>query len=301
MTSNDELFRSAIDHYRSGRGDEARRICRAIVAGQEDHGPAQAMLGLMAHRENDHDTAARCFSLASRAQPDQPLHRINLGAALLAAQRWDEAVAAMTSACLSFPHEAALWSCQGNAYAGQLAWARAEASFAHAARLEPDNATHSYNQALACDRDGRHKEAENQYRKTLARDPRHGDARNNLGLLMLAQGRNREAAECFTAGFIAGSHAGAGLNLSRCLAASGDTAKAIEIARHVAGAHPEMAEAHQCLGEACDAAGDHATAALNYRRALDLEPGNQAARAALYHALHAAGDMAGADLLRPIQ
>ena len=297
MTSNDELFRSAIEHYRSGRGNQARRICRSIVAEREDHGPAQAMLGLMAHREHAYDEAARHFFLACQAQPDQPLHRVNHGAALLAAQRWEEAAEAMVRATMTFPHHGALWSSLGNAHAGLEAWGKAEAAFARAVEAEPDNPAHIYNRALACERDGRFEQAQAHYQAVLAQDPRHGDARNNLGLVMLAQGRSAEAEATFTAAFVAGSHAGAGLNLSRCLAARGDTARAIEVARHVVSAHPEMAEAHHYLGEACEAASDPAAAAAAYRHALDLDPRDQAARAGLFHALHATGDLAGADRL----
>ncbi len=297
MSSTDELFRSALDHYRSGRGQQARRICREIVALDAGHGQAQAMLGMLAHREHDHGEAARRFLLASRAQPDQPLHHLNLGVALLADERWDEAVEAMAHATIAFPHNAALWSCLGNAHAGKEDWGRAETAFARASQAEPENPAHSYNRGLACDRAGRPEEAAALYRVVLARDPRHGDARNNLGLALMAQGATHDARECFTAAFIAGSHTGAGLNLSRCLTAAGETAKAIDVAGHVVSAHPEMAEAHHYLGEALVAAGNHASAAACFGRSLELDPGDQASRAALFHALHAVGDLTGADRL----
>jgi len=296
---DDDLFRSAIDHYRSGRSSQARQICRDIVARQEGHGQAQAMLGLLAHREHNHDEAARRFHLACQAQPDQPLHRVNHGAALLAAERWDEAVEAMVQATLAFPHHAALWSSLGNAHAGVQAWSKAQAAFARAVQAEPDNPVHSYNRALACDRDGRPADAERHYLAALALDPRHGDARNNLGLVQLAQGRDHDASASFTAAFVAGSHAGAGLNLSRCLASAGEASKAVEVARHVVAAHPEMAEAHHYLGEALEAATDPASAAACYRQACELDPRDQAARAALFHALHAMGDLTSADRLEP--
>ena len=297
MSSTEELFRSAIEHYRSGRGQQARRICREIVAHDARHGPAQAMLGLLAHREHDHGEAARRFLLASEAQPDQPLHRVNLGVALLAAERWDEAAAAMAQATTAFPHHAELWAILGNAHAGNELWDRAETAFARASEAEPQKPEHVYNQALACDRAGRMEQAERLYRSVLEDDPRHGDARNNLGLLLMAAGRSREASECFAAAFIAGSHAGAGLNLSRCLTAGGEAQRAVEVARHVASAHPEMAQAHHYLGEALEAASDIASATICYRRALELDPGDEAARAALFLSLHATGDLAGADHL----
>ena len=297
MSSTEELFRSAIEHYRMGRGQQARRICREIVARDAGHGPAQAMLGLIAHREHDHGEAARRFLLASEAQPDQPLHRVNLGVALLAAERWDEAAEAMARATAAFAHMAGLWAILGNAHAGLQDWDRAEKAFGRAAQAEPESPEHVYNQALACDRAGRTGKAEQLYRAALERDPRHGDARNNLGLLMMAAGRTRDASECFSAAFIAGSHAGAGINLSRCLIAAGDGARAVEMARHVASAHPEMAQAHHYLGEALEAASDMAAASVCYRRALDLDPDDEAARAALFMALHATGDLAGADRL----
>ena len=90
------------------------------------------MLGLLAHREHDNDEAARRFAAAVEAAPDQPLHRVNLGAALLAGQRWADAAKAMGAATMAFPHEAALWSHLGNAHAGLLAWDKAEAALKRA-------------------------------------------------------------------------------------------------------------------------------------------------------------------------
>lgn len=287
MSSNDDLFRSAIEHYRSGRAHQARSICREIVAGDECHGQAQAMLGLIAHREDDFDEAARRFDLAARAQPEQPLHRVNLGAALLAAGRRDDALATLRDATAIFPDHAGLWSSLGEACLANERWSEAESAFACASRAEPENTGHGYRRALACDRAGRLVEAAALYRAVLARDPRHGDAGNGLGLLLMAEGNLHDASASFTAAFIAGSHAGAGLNLSRCLVLAGEADRAVEIARHVVSAHPEMAVAHRCLGEALEATGARTEAVACYRQALACDPGDADARALLAAALDA--------------
>jgi tetratricopeptide (TPR) repeat protein len=58
-----------------------------------------------------------------------------------------------------------------------------------------DDATTHYNLGLLMSMTGRLADAEREYRRALALDPAHADARGNLGPLLVRMGRTREAAE----------------------------------------------------------------------------------------------------------
>ena len=61
----------------------------------------------------------------------------------------------------------------------------------------------------------------------------------------------------------------------------GDGEVAIVLLRLAIEIYPESANAHDSLGEAYLLAGENELAAVNYRRSLELDPGNENARAAL--------------------
>ncbi len=239
----DEAFRQALVHYRAGRGGQARRICRDIVAANGDHGKDHAMLGLLAHREHDLHEAARRYLRASELEPDEISHRANLGIALVAARRWTEALDAMRQATIAFPHSPILWCNLGNACAGQRSWSAAQKAFARALEAEPDNAEHHYNLALAHDKAGGAATAEHHYKATLLRMPEHAEARNNLGLLLFKGGRHPEATEQFSLVLRLQDHLGAGINLARLLAESGRSDEGLALATQVAERNPAVADA----------------------------------------------------------
>lgn len=68
---------------------------------------------------------------------------------------------------------------------------------AFTAEAPPDKADRLYQEALAAQRGKRWEEAESFYRQVLARDARHLQALNNLGVLYMRKNRSDEAIELF--------------------------------------------------------------------------------------------------------
>jgi len=284
MSRSEQQFRQALDHMEKGRGGKAREICRSILAQDPRFAAAHALLGTMAHGENDADEAIEHFMAAADLQPERADHRVNLGVAMVTAGRWDEAIKAMVAATLAFPHHGALWSLLGNAHAGRRSWLRAEQAFGRAAEVEPAEARHHYNRALACDRAGRMVDALRHYDAALQHAPDLHDARNNRGLVLMGQGRLAAATEEFARAANEGNHAGATINLGRALGVAGRTEEALAVARVACERFPATADAHHYLGELLDATATHEAALRSYTRTLKVDPNHRAARAAIVHA-----------------
>jgi tetratricopeptide (TPR) repeat protein len=127
------------------------------------------------------------------------------------------------------------------------AWARLPewrddlALYASAARVSPRSARIRYNLGNAHLRDGRHPEAESEYRAALAIYPDFGDALVNLGLTLVQRGRAEEA---------------------------------LSLLERAAARHPANADIAVNLGAAWRAAGDPERAAAEFERALRLDPGS---------------------------
>lgn len=182
MIDLDAQFEKARRHCQCGRGAKARTLCREIVRVQPAHVGALVILGTLAQIGNDYDNAVALFETATRLHPGEPSHAANLGLALNTGKRHGEATAAMTLASRNHPDHGGIWNMLGLglglglALAGEEQWERAQAAFAWAAKAEPGNHEHLYNQALAFDKSGRDAPALALYGEVLKRHPHHHDA-----------------------------------------------------------------------------------------------------------------------------
>ncbi len=110
-------------------------------------------------------------------------------------------------------------------------------------------------------------EARDAYVKAVALDPRHADARVNLGRLLQETGRPAEAATHYRAALEAQPrHPTAAFNLGTALEELGQRAEAIEAYRRALVADQEFADAHFNLARLYEQAGKRA-AALRHLRA----------------------------------
>ncbi len=157
------------------------------------------------HQAGQLEQAIACYRQAVQLDPRNSHGFNNLGSALWALRRADEAAQAFAQAARLAPDEAPIHHNLGNALAAQGKLADAERAFEraysivseHPAATAPDYAAVFLELGNVHRNQGRADEAARLYQRALAVKSDFAPAYNNLGALLLAQGRPREAAERF--------------------------------------------------------------------------------------------------------
>ncbi len=161
-SSTDQLLASAINQHRAGQLAEAERIYREILAAEPQHADALHLLGVIAHQRDQHEAAVDLIGRAIACGAPLAQHHFNLGLALAALGRADEAAAQF-----------------GRAIALKSDYAEAHASLGDAYRAQG-----LLDQALAS------------YQRAEALRPSSAEAHNNIGAALLALGRIEEGIAC---------------------------------------------------------------------------------------------------------
>lgn len=117
---------------------------------------------------------------------------------------------------------------------------------------------------------------------SIATHPKYADLRCKLGLLYDGMERYDDAIAQFRTSLELNPHyVQAGLGLTRALKRAKRPDEAVKVIRPFAEKHPTYADVQNLLGEALAEAGDVAAAEASFRRALEINPAFQAARANL--------------------
>jgi tetratricopeptide (TPR) repeat protein len=128
------------------------------------------------------------------------------------------------------------------------------------------------------------------WRTTIADNPECWMAHNNLGLLLIHQGRAQEAIAQYRAAFqVNPTYADAHSNLGNALNNEGRTEEAIAEFREALRINPNYADAYNNLGIALFQQGHFEDAIAQYRESLRINPGNAAAHNNLANALFEQG------------
>jgi len=136
--------------------------------------------------------------------------------------------------------------------------------------------------AIAHHQAGRLGDAEALYHQVLAGDAQNGDALHLLGLVLLARGAPREAAELIAKALKTAPKSLLFLdNFARAQSAAGDSAKALATLKKAVKAAPTSAHAWCSLGQNHAKAGETRKAIHALRRSLKLDPGQAGAWNAL--------------------
>ena len=219
----------------------------------------------------------------------------NLGFALLAQGRTDEAIVRFEQSLALNPDRAEVHNNLGVALAAHGKNAQAIAHYQQALVLNPDYADALDNLGVALATQGRTAEAVVHYERALAVRPDHANAHNNLGLALAAQGRIAEAMACYQRALgIQPDHANAHTNMGLTLAAQGRIEHAIVFLKRAVVLNPRNAVTHNNLGVALASQGRTADAITQYQRSLALNPNYAGAHNNLGVALAAQGRTAEA-------
>ncbi len=215
-------------------------IARGIIASSQGSAIGHNNLGNALLAEGRIEEALAAFRQALELKPDYAEAHNNYGMALAKKGESEEALREFKEALRLKPKLARAHNNLGIALGKRGQLIESEAEFREALRLDPSFADAHYNLGLALDEAGDLAGAEREYRSALRSDPYHARARSALGSLLLRLGKLREAGEEF--------HAALGLD-------------------------PTVAEAHVGLGNLYDLQGRFSEAEVEFRMAIRLNPG----------------------------
>jgi tetratricopeptide (TPR) repeat protein len=278
----------------AGRLDDAERTARSLVARFPSAGIAWKALGvtLKLLRQD----ALPALTRAAELLPDDAEAQANLGAALLDAGQYPEAVRSLQRALVLKPDYADAHSNLGNAWRSQHRLAEAVSSYRAAIACAPEHAALHLNLGHALRSLGSHEHALGSYRRALELDPDNAEILTNLAQALLALGRIDESIATVRRALalkprLAPAHSTLGdvmLKLSRLREASESYARALEI-------QPELLDALNNLAVALRLQGRTEQAELTCRQALAINPQSAATLAVLADAYADRGEFALAE------
>ena len=183
--------------YQKGDWAEAERLSRAVLAHDADFPPALSLLGIIAAQTNRAAAAAEWFARAVAADPGDAAAHSNLGNALQALGRFDEALASYDRAIALKPDAVAVYLNHGATLHELNRFAEALTSYERALVIDPGSARACNNRGNALYRLGRLSEALSSYELSLKLDPGLADAHYNRGNVLRDLARLDEAQQSY--------------------------------------------------------------------------------------------------------
>ncbi len=298
-----ELLSAALQDHRAGRIADAMARYRQILEQEPDQVDALSLLGSALLQTGQPAAAVasieRAIALSGADTAATAQHAplfANLGSALHACGRADEAIASWHRGLALAPDLPELHSNLGNALQVRGELDAAVECYRVALSFRPDYPECLYNLGNAFAAQQRLDPAIESYRKAVRLRPGYADALNNLGNVLLEAGRATEAIEALRAAeALAPDSVAVRTNLASALNSVGQVEAAIARYRHIVADHPTAASAHFNLGNALLAAGDRVGAVGSYRRALAAQPDYADAHHNLAKINQAQGDLQAAE------
>jgi tetratricopeptide (TPR) repeat protein len=160
-----------IEHHKAGRGEEAERVYRAVLAKVPNQPDALNLLGVLAMEAGSHEAAFDFLERAVGARPKDPAILNNYGNALSLVRRFEDAIKHLERALAIKPDMADAWLNLGRTlnFAGQ--GERALKCFDRLQKLRPDGHSAKAGISRALLSLGRTKEAEETARELIAAAP----------------------------------------------------------------------------------------------------------------------------------
>lgn len=253
--STADTLQTAMRLHQTGQLQQAEELYRHILSLEPRNSDALHLLGLIAHQMGRSDVAVGFISQAIEIEGSQAIYHNNLG--------------------------------EANRALGRLA--EAQANYHRAIWFDPAFGAAHYNLALLLGAT-QPAEAERHYRQAIHIQPNMALAHNNLGNLLRANGRSREAIDCFREALrLKPDYVDALANLGAALIDLSRTDEAIEQLEHAVRLAPDSAEARFNLGNAYKSVENWEAAALSYEDAVRLRPDFNEAGCNLGNALRILG------------
>jgi protein O-GlcNAc transferase len=268
-----ELFARASSYHRAGRLTDAEKLYRQILQADAQHADALHLLGVLAHQLGRHDAAVDLMGKAIAQNGKVPPFHNNLGNALAAQGRLDDAAVCYVRAIFLKPDYTEAHYNLGVALQAQGKLDAAATSYRRAVSYKPNHAAAHGNLGNVLQEQGKWDEALAAYRKALSYKPDYAEAHGNLANVYKVQGRLAEAAAAYGQALsLKPQYAEAHSNLGLVLLEQGKLEEAVASIERGLSLKPDCAEAHNNLGHALRELGRRETALASYGRALAVRP-----------------------------
>jgi tetratricopeptide (TPR) repeat protein len=267
------LFRQASNFYIQKRHGDAARVCRESLTLRPHHAETLHLLGVLSYRNEEYAVAARLLRRATALNRGIAPYHSNLGGALQAMGKLDEAAVRYKRAVALQPLFAEAHFNLGNLLRMQGRQGAAIEAYGRAIAVEPNLHEAHTNLGNILQAIGEWTGANACYEKALSIQPNSAEAHSNLGNLRRAEGRLDEAIEQYEYALNCDPNfADACTNLGTVLSQHGKLEEAIALHERALSLRPDFAEAHHNLGCALQAKGLTEAALERYSRAIELKP-----------------------------
>lgn len=266
-------FRDAVAFFDCGRDADAARACRANLVLRPRHAEGLHLLGLLSYRQKKYAIAVGMLRRAIALSRDAAHYHSNLGGALQALGRLDEAAFRYRRAVALRPLFAEAHFNLGNLLRIQGKHGAAIEAYGRAIAIQPDLYEAHTNLGNVLQAIGEWTGADACYQTALKVRPDSPEAHSNLGNLRNVEGRVDEAIEHYELALGFNSNfSDAWTNLGTVLSQKGKFEQAIECHERALACRPDFAEAHHNLGCILQIQGHTDAALARYQNALDLKP-----------------------------
>jgi predicted O-linked N-acetylglucosamine transferase (SPINDLY family) len=286
MATLSEALALAIQHHQAGRWQAAEQIYQRILAVEPDHADALHLSGVLAHQRGASAVAVELIGRAIRLKGNEAVYHNNLGNALKALGRLDEAVASYRRAVELRPDYLLALNNLGVAVKAQGHLDEAVACYRRVLQLQPNYAEAHSNLGVALETLGRLDEAVACYRRAVELKPGYVDAYNNLGAVLKYLRRFDEAVACCRRALeLNPSFPEAHVNLGNALKELGRPDEAVACHRRALQLAPGLSAAHLNLGNVFKDQGQLDDAVACYRQAVAQHPADAEAQGNLIYTL----------------
>jgi tetratricopeptide (TPR) repeat protein len=265
-------FDSGLSLHRQGRLLEADRAYQAVINTDATHAPALLHLGVLRLQQGRTAEAESLLRRAVAADPCAAAHA-NLGAALAALGRAEDAIAAHQAATSAEPEVAEYWYGLATALQAADRHDDALAAFATMAALSPDQPEAAYGAATCLQALERDADALAQYSRALALDPRFIEALYGKATSLQRLDQHDAAIACFEQALALDPNYGdAHHGIAISLLAQDFCPQALDHLDRALQADPESDERHYRRGDTLMMLDRFKEAEAAYRKASDLAP-----------------------------
>ncbi len=258
-----DAYAAALTHFDGGNHAEVEKLCAAIVQADPRHIDAINLMGIVAQRLGNHDHAIDWFQRAITLHDQSALLYYNLGTALQAAGRREEAVATLQKALGRDPDNPQIKSFLNAVLNGEAATGTSR---------EEQEAQNAMQQGIAAHHRGELELAIKWYCKVVKLGFDQDTAYSNMGAAFQGLGRIDLAVENYKkAVAINPDHVNANYNLGHIMQELDALDSAAAYYRHAISCQPDYVQAHYNLGAILQKRGELKAAEECYRQAIAIK------------------------------
>ncbi len=181
----ESLMKRGLELHQAGRGEEAATFYSKAMRIERDHPDANHLFGLVELHRGRPAAAVRHIAIARASRPNDPQILANMGVALSAADRHEDAVEVLQQAVSINPQFAEAHANLGRAYRLMGRFDDAVAAYSRAIEVKPTEASFHYHLGNSLRLAGYIFEAESAYRIAFERRPNHGPAYGQLAFMLV--------------------------------------------------------------------------------------------------------------------